>query len=272
MTDMELRKAKSSDKNKVLEFCKTTFSWGDYISDVWDDWILEGNLLVLTENDVPVAICHSSINGEQLWIEGIRVNKNLRRKGFAKRLIQESEFVAKNNNCKISKMLIATNNKKSLNLARSLIYKKEEIWDFYSLLPKKINYKTNVKFATNNKSIIDFILSFTSSYVRSWRWLPLTNTNVKSLIDEKKILYSEHKGTINALAIFTKSEYFEHTLMLTLVFGNENGIKEILVYLQNYAAKINIERIQILTKLKDLPKINTLEKKFSFYLMKKEIQ
>jgi GNAT superfamily N-acetyltransferase/uncharacterized protein YfcZ (UPF0381/DUF406 family) len=272
MTDMELRKAKSSDKNKVLEFCKTTFSWGDYISDVWDDWILEGNLLVLTENNVPVAICHNSINGEQLWIEGIRVNKNLRRKGFAKRLIQESEFVAKNNNCKISKMLIATNNKKSLNLASSLIYKKEEIWNFYSLLPKKINYKTNVKFATHNKSMIDFILSFTSSYVRSWRWLPLTNTNVKSLIDEKKILYSEHKGTINALAIFTKSDHFENTLMLTLVFGNENGIKEILAYLQNYAAKINIERIQILTKLKDLPKINTLEKKFSFYLMKKEIQ
>src|SRR3972149_5972434 len=244
MIDMELRKAKSSDKNKVLEFCKTTFSWGDYISDVWDDWILEGNLLVLTENDVPVAICHCSINIEQLWIEGIRVNKNLRRRGFAKRLVQESEFIAKNNNCKISQMLIATNNQKSLNLAGSLTYKKDEIWNFYSLLPKKINYKTNVKFATNNKLIIDV----------------------------KKILYSEHKGTINALAIFTKSDHFKNILMLTLVFGNENGIKEILSYIQNYAAQTNIVRIQILTKLKNLPKINTLEKKLSFYLMKKEIQ
>src|SRR3972149_1851773 len=211
MIDMELRKAKSSDKNQVLEFCKTTFSWGDYISDVWDNWILEGNLLVLTENDVPVAICHCSINSEQLWIEGIRVNKNLRRRGFAKRLIQESEFIGKNNNSKISQMLIATNNQKSLNLAGSLTYKKDEIWNFYSLLPKKINYK----------SIIDFILSFTSFYVRSWRWLQLTNTNVKSLINEKKILYSEHKGTINALAIFTKSDHFKNILMLTLIFGNE---------------------------------------------------
>ena len=272
MIDMELRKAKSSDKNKVLEFCQTTFSWGDYISDVWDDWILEGNLLVLIENDVPVAICHCSINSEQLWIEGIRVNQNLRRKGFAKRLVQESEFIAKNNNCKISQMLIATNNQKSLNLARRLNYKKYEIWNFYSLLPMKINYKTNVKFATNNKSITDLILSFTSSYVRSWRWLRLTDTNLKSLIDEKKILYSEHKETINALAIFTNSDHFKNTLMLTLIFGNENGIKEILSYIQNYAAQTNIVRIQILTKLKNLPKINTLEKKLSFYLMKKEIQ
>lgn len=269
---MELRKAKSSDKNEVLEFCKTTFSWGDYISDVWDNWMLEGDLLVLTENSIPVAICHCSINDEQLWIEGIRVNRNLRRKGFAKRLVQESEFIAKNNNCKISQMLIAINNHKSLDLASSLTYKKNEIWNFYSFLPMKINYKINVKFATNDKLKTDFIFSYTSYYVKSWRWLRLTNANFKSLIDEKKILYSEHQGTITALAIFTKSDHFKNTLMLTLVFGNENGIKEILSYIQNYAAQTNIERIQILTKLKNLPKINTLEKKLSFYLMKKEIQ
>lgn len=271
MIDMEFRMGKNSDKIHVLKFCKDTFSWGDYISDVWDHWILEGNLLVLTKNDVPVAMCHCSINNEQLWIEGIRVDKKYRRRGFAKRLLQESESIAKNNNCKMAQMLIATNNQKSLNLVDSLAYIKDEIWDFYSLIPKKINYKTNVKFATNNKSIIDFILSLSSSYVRSWRWLNVTTIEVKSLIDEKKILYSEHKGNINALGILTESDHFNKSLMFTLVYGNKKGIEEILSYLQNYVSQINIERIQILTKLKNLPKINTLEKKLSFYLMKKEI-
>ena len=50
LIDVIIRKTKASDKNTVMEFCKTTFSWGDYIADVWDYWILEGNLLVLTEN------------------------------------------------------------------------------------------------------------------------------------------------------------------------------------------------------------------------------
>jgi len=263
--------AKSSDKNHVLEFCKNTFSWGDYISDVWDHWILEGNLLVLTENGLPVAMSHCSINHKQLWIEGIRVDKNFRRKGFAKRLIKESESIAKNNNCKISQMLIATNNQKSLNLVDSLSYKKDEIWDFYSIIPKKINHKTNVKFATKNKTMIDFILSLTSSYVRSWRWLRLTITDINFLINEKKILYSEHNGIINALGILTESKHFKNTLMFTLVFGNDLGIKEIFFYLQNHASQKNIERIQILTKVKNLPEIKTLENKLSFYLMKKEI-
>ena len=86
---MELREAESSDKSQILEFCKNTFSWGDYISDVWDYWSLEGNLLVLTENKIPVAISHGSFNEKQLWIEGIRVDKNFRRKGFARHLVLE---------------------------------------------------------------------------------------------------------------------------------------------------------------------------------------
>lgn len=268
---MIIRKAKSSDKNMVLEFCKTTFSWGDYIVDVWDYWIREGNLLVLIENNIPVAICHISFFNKQVWIEGIRVNQNFRKKGFAKGLILKSESIAKNKNCLISKMLIETNNKKSLNLANYLNYKKEETWNFYSLIPKKSYKKPKVTVAINNNKIINFLLSNSTYYVKSWRWIPLTKTNIDSLIKEQRILYTTHDDKINALIIFTKSEHFEKTLMLTLISDSANASNEIITYFQNYAIDNNINRIQILTKTKTLPKIENLEKKFSFCLMKKEI-
>ena len=35
---MVIRRALDSDKAKVLEFCKNTFEWGDYIETVWDEW------------------------------------------------------------------------------------------------------------------------------------------------------------------------------------------------------------------------------------------
>ena len=38
------RLAQSSDKKDILNFCQYTFSWGDYIHEVWDNWIIEGNL------------------------------------------------------------------------------------------------------------------------------------------------------------------------------------------------------------------------------------
>jgi len=266
-----IRKAKTSDKNIVLEFCKTTFSWGDYIEDVWDYWIREGNLLVLIENNTPVAICHSSFFDKQVWIEGIRVNENFRKKGFAKGLILKSESIAKNKNCMISTMLIETNNKKSLNLADSLNYKKEETWNFYSLIPKKSYKKSKVTVATNNNKIINFLLSNSTYFVKSWRWIPLTKTNIDSLINKQRILYTTHDDKINALVIFTESEHFEKTLMLTLISDNANSSNEIIKYFQNYAIDKNIKRIQILTKTITLPKNENLDKKFSFCLMKKEI-
>lgn len=268
---MIIRRAKVSDKSIVLEFCKNTFSWGDYIADVWDFWKLEGNLLVLTEKNTPAAICHISFFNSQVWIEGIRVNKKFRKKGFAKNLILKSELLAKNKKCTISKMLIATNNKKSLNLANNLNYKNESIWNFYSLIPKKSDIKTNVKTAIKNKKIMNFLLSNSLYYVKSWRWIPLTKHNINHLIKEKRILYTKHYGIMDAIIIFTESEHFEKTLMLTLICGSKNGIKEIIRYFQNYAIKNNIERIQILTKTKTFPKIKNLDKRFSFCLMKKEL-
>lgn len=268
---MHIRKANPSDKLIVLDFCKSTFSWGDYIAEVWDNWISEGNLIVFDENQSPIAICHASvIRNEQVWIEGIRVKENFRRKGLAKRLVKESELIAKKNHCKVSKMLIETNNIKSLNLVSSLNYTKEEKWNFYTLFPKKTDLQTNTKFAKYERRITDLLFSPNLSYVRSWRWLPLTKTSVSSLLKENKILFSEHKGLVDALAIIVKSDHFEKTLMVTIVYGNERGIDDILFYIQNFSYQKNYTRIQILTKTETLPKHDGLKKKFSFYLMKKD--
>ena len=225
----------------------------------------------MIENNNPVAICHSSFFDKQVWIEGIRVNENFRKKGFAKRLVLKSESIAKNKNCVISKMLIETNNKKSLNLADYLNYKKEETWNFYSLIPKKSYKKPKVTVAINNTNIINFLLTNSTSYVKSWKWIPLTKTNIDSLINEQRIIYTTYNDKINALIIFTESEHFEKTLMLTLISDSVNSSNEIITYFKNYAIDKNIKRIQILTKTIILPKIENLDKKFSFCLMKKEI-
>jgi hypothetical protein len=70
---MVIREATSSDKLPILKFCTNTFSWGDYIKDVWKYWFSEGNLLVIEKN-IPIGICHALFLKNQVWIEGIRIN------------------------------------------------------------------------------------------------------------------------------------------------------------------------------------------------------
>ncbi len=266
---MKIRRAKTSDKDKVVDFCKFTFSWGDYIEEVWDYWILEGNLLVSTNNDIPVGLCHSFLIGPNIiWIEGIRVNKNYRRKGIATKLVRESEIFAKKNNCNLVKMLIDTKNIKSIKLAEGLNYQNKEKWDFYSLTPKKNNSSKNVRIAKKDEAL-NYLNKKTLDYVRSWRWIPLNNQIISKLVKENKILIVADNDTINGLAILTESDHFDKTLMVTLYSGNKYGLQEIFSFIQNFSFQNKYKRIQILTKLSSIPKHKGMEKRFSFFLMEK---
>ena len=264
-----IRNALPSDKKTVLDFCKSTFSWGDYIDYVWDDWLDEGNFFVISENKRPVAICHAFIKTKQVWIEGVRVEPNYRRKGYAKRLVEKAEAAGRTNGCTLSSMIIESNNSKSLKLAENLHYTRNKKWNYCFISPKKFRL-TNVQQAKSAREIARYFAD-SEFYVRSWRWLPLETKAISSLIQEKKIIFSKEKHRIDSLGIITDSDHFEKTTMLTLIYTTKTGIKKILPYIQNLTYKKRFERIQILTKMEKLPPYPGLEKRLVFYHMTKTL-
>ncbi|MCI4432678.1 MAG: GNAT family N-acetyltransferase [Nitrosopumilus sp.] len=254
-----IRNAIQSDKISVLNFCKNTFSWGDYIQDVWDYWLAEGNLLVI-EKSYPVGMCHAFFSKNQVWIEGIRIDSNFRRQGLASELVKHVESLAREKQMSFSLMLIDTENTSSLLMAKNLNYQIFQTWNFYSLLPG-ITRNHKIKFGdlSNYPEI--------SHYVESWRWLVLDNTALFSLSTQNRIIFSDKFGDIS-IAILTDSQHFDNTLIVTLFSGSQNNTLELISYIQNYGAQKNYKKIQILTK-ETLSLINNLEYKITFNLMKK---
>lgn len=255
---MKLRDANRSDKNTVLEFCKNTFSWGDYIPDVWDFWIDEGGLFVI-EKDCPLGMCHAFFSNHQVWIEGIRVSPYTRRKGLASKLISHVESLALKKDIHLSLMLIDTENYSSLCMAKNLDYEAVETWKFYSLIPKQ-NKDYGVKFGITKKNLL-------SHYVKSWRWLPLDDNTIESLNSNCKIICSGEKNN-TSFAILTDSEHFEKILIVTMYVDSENTPNDLVSYIQNYGFNKGYHRIQILTK-EFLPNFSGMEYRISFNLMKK---
>ena len=258
---MTIREANTSDKTSVLKFCKDTFSWGDYIDQVWDFWLSEGYLF-LFEKRFPVGICHAVYSEDQIWIEGIRVDPNFRRQKIASDLVKHVESIGKTKNISYSYMLIDTKNTQSISMANSLDYKIFQTWNFYSLLPKR-NSNHNIYFETSLNC------QLYSHYVKSWRWLPIDDT-VLFLLSEKNKIVKSSIGDKDSIAIITDSEHFDKTLVVTLFSGSENSTLQIISFLQDYGIKKNYERIQILTKEK-IPQYDLLEHKISFNLMKKSL-
>ena len=258
---MDIREATSLDKNLVLKFCRDTFSWGDYIDKVWSSWLDEGNLF-LFEKESPVGICHAFYFQNQIWIEGIRIDPNFQRQKIASKLVTHAELIGKNNNASFSYMLVDIENKKSIFLANSLNYKIFQIWNYYSLIPKK-NSNFKIEF---EKSVSFDIFPF---YVDSWRWIKTTRNILFNLSTQNRIIKSNLNGK-TSVAIIGDSKHLDKTLIVTLFSGSFTTLSNILFYLQNYAIENFYERIQILTKEK-LASFDSLEYKISFNLMKKSL-
>jgi N-acetylglutamate synthase-like GNAT family acetyltransferase len=90
---LKFRRAEQSDKNSVLRFCTNTFEWGDYIEEVWDVWYADPNgyLMIAEENEVISAVSHAYLcpNRNRVWLEGVRVNPNFRRRSIGTELIKK---------------------------------------------------------------------------------------------------------------------------------------------------------------------------------------
>ena len=116
----------SSYKDDILSFCKDTFSWGDYIHEVWNSWVKDGGLVVYEDNKTAIAMCHAVKYESEgmLWIEGIRVKEEYRKKGIAIQLVKHFEKIAKDSGILQANMLIETENLSSLNLAKDSVGKR----------------------------------------------------------------------------------------------------------------------------------------------------
>ena len=256
-----IRLANPNDKIVVLPFCQNTFSWGDYVEQVWDYWLSEGNLF-LYEYEHPVGICHALFYEDHIWIEGIRIDSSFRRKKIASSLVKHAESLGRSQNIKTSYMLIDTTNTASLGMAKSLNYHVFQRWNFYSLLPCRKHISTLV---TYENSIDPELIH----YVDSWRWISFDEYSLRSLYEKNRIVSCQIKKE-KSFAIITDSKHFEKTMIVTLYVSSFDTANEILTFIQNLAYQNRYQRIQILSK-DDLSILDSLEFKISFNLMRKSL-
>ena len=263
-----IRNSIPSDKNQIVGFCKNTFSWGDYINEVWDSWEKDEGLVIIEDDKTAIAMCHGVKyqNEKMLWIEGIRVKENYRNNGIATRFIRYFEKIAIDSGIKHVNMLIETENISSLNLAKKLEYKIISEWNYFSL-PSKNNSHMKIKFESIDINELNFK---GMRFVDSWRWIPLTKDNFENLYSSGNVLCQKNDGVVQSLGIISESNSFDDTIILTIIFGTCDDIYKMIWYTQNLSVEKGYSKIRILTEKDDL-KMDSLGNKFPFYLVEKTL-
>ncbi len=111
---LEIRRAQPQDREAVLAFCAHTWEFGDYIAEVWDDWLADeqGPLLVATLGGEVVALEKISWSGPaEAWLEGMRVHPDYRRRGIATHLFHYALEWLEAHQAQVARLATASDNR-----------------------------------------------------------------------------------------------------------------------------------------------------------------
>jgi ribosomal protein S18 acetylase RimI-like enzyme len=228
---LKIRPAKKSDKEEVLRFCINTLEWGDYIDQVWDLWYSNRNGVLLVAEDeeytnynkkrpLVIAVSHVSVcpNNKKVWLEGIRVNPNYRRRSVATELLNKMISYGKEQGAKKASAMVADNNIASQLMMEGNGFAVISKWSYYSIkIPKldKVKVRSRVASFEDTEMICNYLRrsevykSSGETYVNSWRWysLDLYSNTLPNLIKNEKVIVIGN-DPIEGIAIINKDRHW----------------------------------------------------------------
>ncbi len=250
---IKIREALPSDKRRVLEFCKDTWPGGDYIQDVWDDWILNrnGRFIVATKGGVPVGIAHASFQTRDVvWLEGLRVHPDCRGLGIAGRLNRALVKTAAQRGASLARLSTAISNKASRRHAEKVGFKlvasfgrfeqKRGLVRNSQLVARPRSYQPGTW--TWLESTVDFN-RFHSMFSDGWTWYPVTGDSMRQLCKQRRVLVTRRDHTLTSCSIFSSED---RRITLGFSVGTKAGIGEAIRYLRFQLSRQKMEKVRAL--------------------------
>ena len=223
-----IRNPRESDKHKVLSFCVDTFSWGDYIADVWDIWSKERNtsLLVAEINHATLGIAHAvlCLNNQMVWIEGVRVHPGFRRSGIATKLLESCISFGIENGASEALGIVSASNNPSRNLMTKNQFQEISKWSYFSVQTSTQLATSDATFACENDfeaicSYLDNSPAYTNAakrFVSTWRWYPLDPAALWQSILERKVVITGRP--LDGMAIVRTDSYWNRSDVIQITY------------------------------------------------------
>jgi GNAT superfamily N-acetyltransferase len=253
-----IRTAKKSDKEKVLKFCSNTFQWGDYIDQVWDIWFADphGKLYVVdynerskNNNNFPVAISHGSIcpSKRQLWLEGIRVHPDHRRKKIATALITKMLQFGLQRGAIEASAIVATDNIGSRLMLENNGFSVISRWVYYASTHNAVGSsrirptKTRVASLEDLNDICNYLKDSPiyklsgKRYVKAWRWYFLNRSTLRHFIKKRNLIVTGYPSP-NGIALLNRRGYWHKRDALQIVYLDslsKTSLQNLVVFITN---------------------------------------
>lgn len=257
-----IKAALPEDKETVLEFCRHTWEWGDYIPRVWDAWLSDpqGRLLVATIDDQPVAIAQMTLlASEEAWLQGFRVTPAYQSQGIATELGQYCIKLAIQLGAKAIRYSTLASNTSARRIGDKLGF--QQVATFVSYRAESTAgspWQVSTARSEDLANILSFIKGsniYKSSdglYCTGWAYHKLTSEKLGKHLKYRGVFILNEMAQLRALAIVTMTS-LEQGMVIGYVDGSPDAIRDLASALRGQGAKCAC--LQIEARLPDISSI-----------------
>ncbi|GER88281.1 hypothetical protein KDW_24430 [Dictyobacter vulcani] len=262
MPQIEIRPVQPTDRDAVLPFCTQTWDWGDYIDQVWDDWLLNpaGDFLVATVDQKPAGIVHiDMLNAEEAWLEGLRVDPAYRQQGIGNALNEAAMLAAMRRHASTIRLAVETQNTTSIHLYERLHMRRVGEFSLYHASPftslPRANAQQSLQLATPEDldSIIDYLNVSNifplvgGLYYAQFKALPITAELLAEKIAGQQVYLLRRWERLDGLALAEiREEYHEQRLSVGYLDGTAIEAISLIAYeLRRRLTELELTRLRV---------------------------
>lgn len=252
---MTIRPARRGDRPAMERICAHTWDWGDYIPDVWDDWLADeqGQPIVGELAGCVVALSKITFQAPgQVWLEGMRVDPEYRRRGIARQFLDYSLTFARERGARVVRLGTGYHNTPVHALVAQVGMVRAGAYLFWTADPLPGGPEPAFLWAERAGQVRAFlkdspVMAHTRGlYSVHWAWQELSPARVDQFLEEGQFAARlAPDGRLAALAVI-RSDPEQKYLWLGFADGEATAVTELATAVRAYAARLGAEKVQVM--------------------------
>jgi ribosomal protein S18 acetylase RimI-like enzyme len=263
--DVTVRPARADDREAVLAFTARTWGEdGDYIDAVWERWLGDesGVLLLAERAGVPLAMAHlRMLSEDEAWIEGVRVDPQVRRQGVGRVLISRTLVAARERGAAVARLFTDAD-----NLAAQALFTRFG----FVRVAELVRYAAEPLEASASGDLPSLTTPGPDDFERIWSWLEQSNLapfnggleidewtaraetepRLRDALAARQVTLLDAWQSIQALAVvaperWAHAEDVPPLLVARYIDGQADGIGRLALALRQRAAELDCAGVRL---------------------------